>query len=164
MIPLPYKLLGAIGGGLLLILSSYFYGHHIASLSYEVHIAKQAVQAQKLIADRQAANAALEVSRAEFNNQLEADHAKATADIADARNEFDRQLAIRLRQPVRGPSCGAPGTAAPANTGGAAPVTPDAGIWLSEQSLRDLGDSAAQADQLKAYAMACQSWAVSVGR
>lgn len=164
MLPNPWMILGAIGVSLGLILASFFYGEHTARLGYEAAIAKQEAQAQTILATANARNAALEATQAELNNQIEATHATATAAIADARSEFDRQLAVRLRNTGRGPSCPSPGSPAPADTGGGANPTPDAGIWVPEQALRDLGALAAQADQLKAYAVACQAFATAVGR
>ena len=163
LIPLPYKLLGGILAALAIILGSYAYGHHIATLGYEAAIARQEAQAQSLIAAANARIAAQEATQAVLNNKIEADHAKATQDIDAAHGAYNDAVANLMRERGRRQSSCAATSPASVDTGGGQGME-GAGLFISAAAIHNLGNLAAEADELIATMRSCQMWAVANGK
>jgi hypothetical protein len=116
---------------------------------------------QKLIAEKQTQIAAQERITASLNDKIEQDHAAALQDTNlawDAYNDLLKRL--RPRSGGSAPSGSAQTLHPPVSQ--ESPSNAPGG--LPEQFFKDAGQLFKQADELKAYALACHSWATLNGR
>lgn len=160
----PWLWLGALIGAIGLIAVGAGGMHHYDNLAFAKQIDKQKLDAQTLLTQAQASIAAKAQENAALNDRIEATHAKAESDISAARDDFNRQLASRVRVARCGPSGGGAGSAKAPDTGGGADAAAVSGLFVPEAAIRDIAALASAADELRAYAVACHEFAVGVGR
>lgn len=130
---------------------------------HEAYVRQEQANAAKLTAARIAENIALEAATEAHNAQLEETVANARQETASALGAYNRAVADRMRLARSRPSCSPPGTPEAPSAGSGQNLDP-ASIELSEQALRDLGNLAAQADELVSVMGACRAWALEHGR
>ncbi len=161
-LPNPWLILGTFVVTLGLVIGAFFYGEHIASNKYELSLAREVGHANELLAAEQSRRLAAEQKQAAANNEIEATHAKAEQDIADAHSDFERRLARSLRPHRKCPGDTGAGSQAAHPAGGADDAA--VGLFVPEQALRAIGSLARDADEWSAYGRACHAFALSVGR
>lgn len=160
MLPSQYLLFAKIGLAGALLLFAGWVGHAWTDRHYQAVLARMAADSQKLIADKQTQIAAQERITASLNDKIEQDHAAALQDTNLAWDAYN-DLLKRLRP--RSDNSAPPGSAqAPHPPSGQEPPAYAGG--LPEQFFKDAGQLLKQADELKAYALACHEWSTQNGR
>lgn len=163
--PHPWFILGAALAMLGCFAAGNVRGHAAEKKDWELRVAAQTRAAADLLAQSETARAEALRAYDALKDKVELDHADAQARI-DAAYAAHRALLARFgglrdKQGTHR-ACGGDNVPAPsAASGGAA--APAAGCRLSDATSGALLDLARDADRAAAYAVACHTWAISVG-
>lgn len=160
----PYVIIGAGVAFLVVATSAFFEGRHYEALTWEKAVAAQKIEAAAKLQTATAANAALDAKNSELAIRLDQEHANAIADAAASRDNFNSDLAKRLRETerrLRGRCTPAPEAAHPGVGADVAAVGDDGPAGVDLAAVRAVRDAALE---MQAYAVACHGWAVEVGR
>jgi hypothetical protein len=101
MPPNPYVVLGLLLGFLGAITGAFFYGQHIEALSWEASTAALKLDAQVKLDAANALAAAKDAENRSLALKLDAEHEKSVATINATAADFDKRLAVRLRELAR---------------------------------------------------------------
>jgi len=164
MPPNPYVILGLLIGFLAGITGAFFYGQHVEGLSWEASVQKLKTEAAVELATANAKAAAKDAENARLALELDAAHEKALADIDATAADFNKRLAVRLRDLQR---CRA-GSGSQLPSAAATPGQPETVATGSDDQLGGIDPQRIQSIRtiglkLQADVKACWAWAAKVG-
>lgn len=158
LIPPQYRLLAALGAAVALLAAGAWTGHTWTERRWEAAVARQEAEAARMEAASIERNRAKEAQDAENARRIDESHAAELASIRATADDF----AERLRIARRGARCPSPGATQADNPGVSAEP---AGSSDNGSGQPDPGNRLrAAVKELQAYAVACHSWSLEVGR
>lgn len=155
----PYLALAAVLALLGAYMGGNLHGHRAERAVWRLVQAQERAEASRIQAQAEKAAREAQERVETANRAIEEEHAKAIADAAASRDDFER----RLRDATRSRLCD-PVPASPPTPGDRADATPGGWDGFREPDF-DAGRRLREAGLvLQAYAKACHSWAEQVGR